>query len=92
MLTHLTTLDLKGAGLVNISMDIFRGLKNSLRQLDLSDNRLKRVPTVHLNELSRLEELSLGQNEFEVVPEGAFVGLKNLRRLDISGSFRLRKI
>lgn len=91
-LTHLTNLDLKGASLINISLDAFRGLQNSLRQLELSDNRMQRVPTIHLSELSRLEDLSIGQNDFEVIPEGAFVGLKNLRRLEASGSMHLRKI
>lgn len=92
MLKHLTNLDLKGAALMNISLGAFRGLEHSLRQLELSDNRLQRIPTLHLSELSRLEDLSLGQNDFEIVPEGAFGGLKNLRRLDISGSMHLRKI
>lgn len=91
-LKHLTNLDLKGAGLNNISLDAFRGLETSLRQLDLSDNRLQRIPTIHLSELVRLEDLSLGQNDFEIIPEGAFVGLKNLQHLDISGSIHLRKI
>lgn len=92
MLVHLTRLDLKGAALYNISLDAFQGLEHSLRQLDLSDNRLPRIPTVHLSGLNRLEDLSLGQNEFDVIPEGGFVGLKNLRRIDISGSLKLRKI
>lgn len=92
MLPHLNNLDLKGAALLNISLHAFRGLENSLRQLELSDNRLQRVPTVHISELVRLEELSLGQNDFQIISEGAFVGLKNLRRLEISGSMHLRKI
>lgn len=92
MLPHLTKLDLKGAALSNISLHTFRGLESSLRQLDLSDNHLQRIPTVHMSELVRLEELSLGQNDFQIVPEGAFVGLKNLRRLEISGSTHLKKI
>lgn len=91
-LKHLTSLDLKGAGLMNISLGAFRGLEDSLRQLELSDNRLQRIPTLHLSELSRLEDLSLGQNDFEVIAEGAFAGLKNLRLLDISGSIHLRRI
>lgn len=92
MLKHLTNLDLNGAALVNISLGGFRGLENSLRQLELSDNRLQRIPTVHMSDLSRLEELSIGQNDFDTVPEGAFVGLKNLRRIQISGSMHLKKI
>lgn len=92
MLSHLTRLDLKGAALKNLSLDAFQGLEQSLRQLDLSDNRLTRIPTVHLSRLGRLEEISLSQNDFEQIPEGGLVGLKNLRRLDISGSLKLRKI
>lgn len=92
MLKHLTRLDLKGAALYNLSLDTFQGLEHSLRQLDLSDNRLKKIPTIHLSGLGRLEDLSLGQNEFEVIPEGGFVGLKNLRRIDVTGSLKLRKI
>ncbi|XP_053953932.1 leucine-rich repeats and immunoglobulin-like domains protein 1 [Anastrepha ludens] len=87
----LTRLDLRGAGLRNISHDSFKGLE-ALRQLDLSDNRLTRVPTFSLSHLVRLEELTLGQNDFEVIVEGAFVGLKQLKRLDISGALRLKRI
>ncbi|XP_067647517.1 leucine-rich repeat and immunoglobulin-like domain containing-NOGO receptor-interacting protein 4 [Eurosta solidaginis] len=87
----LTRLDLRGAGLRNITHDSFKGLE-ALRQLDLTDNRLTRVPTFSLSHLARLEELSLGQNDFEVIVEGAFVGLKQLKRLDISGALRLKRI
>lgn len=88
----LNTLDLKGAQLYNISVDTFRGLERSLRKLDLSDNRLAMVPTVALSTLIRLEELSLGQNDFEVIPKNAFSGLTNLRHLDITGSLKLKTI
>ncbi|XP_055706049.1 leucine-rich repeat and immunoglobulin-like domain containing-NOGO receptor-interacting protein 4 [Phlebotomus papatasi] len=90
-LTALSKLDLRGAALANISTDSFKGLEQ-LRSLDLSDNRLHRIPTRELSTLGRLEELSLGQNDFEVIPEGAFAGLMNLRRLDITGSLKLRKV
>lgn len=91
-LQHLTNLDLKGASLMNITAGAFQGLENSLRKLELSDNRLQRIHTVHLSELYRLEDLVIGQNEFDTIPEGAFVGLKNLRRIDISGSIHLKKV
>lgn len=90
-LKGLTRLDLKGAGLHNISHDSLKGLEG-VRVLDLSDNRLQRIPTLGLSHLERLEELSLGQNDFEVVMEGAFVGLKNLRRLEITGALRLKRV
>lgn len=91
-LNGLNLLDLKGAGLSNISADTFRGLENSLRKLDISDNRLLQVPTKALNHLHRLEELILGQNNFETIPSNAFDGFTNLRSLDISGSTKLRCI
>ncbi|KAJ6647567.1 Chondroadherin [Pseudolycoriella hygida] len=56
------------------------------------DNRLQRIPTAELSSLLRLEDLSLGQNEFVVIPENAFKGLTNLRRLDITGSLKLTQI
>lgn len=88
----LSLLDLNGAALVNISTETFHGLEGSLRQLDLTDNRLQYIPTTALSKLTRLEDLSLGQNEFETIPEGAFAGLTNLRHLDITGSLKLRSI
>lgn len=90
-LNGLNRLDLRGAALLNISSESFKGLEQ-LRILDLSDNRLQRIPTVELSSLGRLEELSLGQNDFEVVPEGAFAGMTNIRKLEISGSIKLKKI
>lgn len=91
-LNGLGLLDLNGAGLTNISSATFRGLEASLRKLDISDNRLSHVPTTALSSLSRLEELVLGQNSFEIIPSMAFEGLTNLRQLDISGSLRLHTI
>lgn len=90
-LKGLTRLDLRGAGLHNISQDSFEGL-DGLRFLDLSDNRFQRVPTIGMSHLERLEELSLGQNDFEILMEGAFAGLKNLRHLEIYGAQRLRRV
>lgn len=91
-LNNLNRLDLKGAGFVNLSADAFAGLETVVRIMDLSDNQLQRIPTEELSVLVRLEELSLGQNQFEFVPEAALIGLVNLRRLDITGSLKLRQI
>lgn len=91
-LNGLSLLDLKGAALMNMSSETFRGLEKSLRKLDISDNRLSQIPTSTLSHLQRLEELVLGQNGFEIVLNGAFSGLTNLRQLDISGSLKLHTI
>ncbi|XP_046808093.1 leucine-rich repeat neuronal protein 3 [Lucilia cuprina] len=90
-LKGLSTLNLKGAGLRNLSHDSFQGLE-ALRSLDLSDNRLTRIPSVSLSHLERLEELFLGQNDFEAILEGAFVGLKQLKRLEITGALKLKRV
>ncbi|BFF96964.1 carboxypeptidase N subunit 2 [Drosophila madeirensis] len=90
-LKGLTRLDLRGAGLHNISAEALKGLE-SLRYMDLSDNRLTAIPTAALQRLGRLEELSIGQNDFEVVASGAFAGLRELRRLELTGAQRLRRV
>lgn len=89
---NLSLLDLKGSGLQNISEETFRGLEDSLKKLDISDNRLPEIPTKALFNLNRLEELILGQNSFDSIPSNALAGLINLRNLDISGSLKLQKI
>ncbi|XP_036671733.3 carboxypeptidase N subunit 2 [Drosophila suzukii] len=90
-LKGLSRLELKGASLRNISHDSFLGLEE-LRILDLSDNRLERIPSVGLSKLVRLEQLSLGQNDFEVISEGAFMGLKQLKRLEVNGALKLKRV
>lgn len=91
-LINLSKLDLRGAGLSNLSIDAFTGLEASMQTLDLSDNQLQRIPTEELSSLVKLEELSIGQNQFHVVTAGAFNGLSKLRSLDISGSLKLQQI
>lgn len=90
-LKQLNQLDLRSSSLNNISLDTFKGL-DAVRVLDLSDNRLERIPTVELSKLTRLESLVLGQNDFTIIPEGAFFGMTNLKRIDISGSLKLTKV
>ncbi|KAH8372182.1 hypothetical protein KR093_010481 [Drosophila rubida] len=90
-LSGLTRLDLRGAGLQNVSAAALRGLEG-LRYLDLADNRLRAVPTAALQHLGRLEQLSLGQNDFELIAADAFAGLRELRRLQITGAPRLRRV
>lgn len=90
-LKGLSRLDMRGAGLYNISQESFKGLE-SLRILDLSFNLLQRIPTAEMSLLGRLEELYIGQNSFEVIPQGALVGLKNLKRFEVTGALKLTKI
>lgn len=90
-LGKLSVLNLCSAGLVNVSEGAFIGL-TGLRTLDLTDNRLVNVPTKQLGELPRLEELILGQNDFQVIRTDAFKGLYNLRRLDVTGAGQLERV
>ncbi|XP_053688640.1 leucine-rich repeats and immunoglobulin-like domains protein 1 [Sabethes cyaneus] len=90
-LNKLRKLNVRGSMLVNITVETFRGVEN-IRSLDISDNHLLHVPTVQLSMLKRLEELVIGQNDFQFIPEGAFFGLVNLRKIDISGALNLMRI
>ncbi|XP_044015225.1 insulin-like growth factor-binding protein complex acid labile subunit isoform X2 [Aphidius gifuensis] len=90
-LERLAVLDIMDAGLDNISDYSFRGLL-SLRTLKLSGNKLREVPTKQLSLLSRLEELTLGQNSFTILRSGAFQGLTNLKNIDITGAKLLTTI
>lgn len=91
-LNGLTKLDVAGCGLVNISDYAFKGLNGNLRTLILSDNELVTIPTKQLSRLSRLEELSIGQNPFVSLQKNSFKGLANLRHLTVSGASNLVKI
>ena len=64
-------------------MEAFHSLE-TLRVLKLSANKLSRVPTLQLEKLERLEELTLGKNYFEKIPDAAFRGLRKLKLLDLS--------
>lgn len=90
-LKQLSRLDLHGVLLVNLSTDSLLGLER-VKSLDLSDNHFLKIPTVQLSRLKRLEELTIGQNDFEVITEGAFFGLNNLKRIAITGSLNLKRI
>ena len=50
----------------------------------MSANSLDKVPTSQLQNLGRLEELTLGKNFFPRLPDNALKGLRKLRVLDLS--------
>lgn len=88
-LPELTKLDLHGSLLLNLTVHSFRGIEQ-LKILNLADNRFTRIPTEAFWNMSRVEELTIGQGEFEVIPAYAFMGLTHLKRIDISGSTKLK--
>ncbi|XP_049540392.1 insulin-like growth factor-binding protein complex acid labile subunit [Anopheles darlingi] len=91
VLSELTLLDLRSAGLPNVTVGTFGGIEN-LKSLNLADNQFRRVPSGALGVLRRLEELAIGQNHFESLPAHSFRGLSNLKRFELKGSLYLRRI
>ncbi|XP_068244417.1 uncharacterized protein haf isoform X2 [Palaemon carinicauda] len=75
----------------NISDNAFRGLENSLKNLNLQDNKLSSVPSGAISKLRRLVLLDLSGNQITSVPEEAFKGSRlatlKLADNDLSLSF-----
>ncbi|XP_069992817.1 uncharacterized protein haf isoform X1 [Penaeus vannamei] len=81
-------------GIYNISGAAFRGLEDTLKNLNLQDNRLTDVPTEAISSLRQLRLLDLSGNRITAVPDDAFRGpaLSTLKLADnelslSSGSF-----
>ncbi|XP_063593877.1 uncharacterized protein LOC134770874 [Penaeus indicus] len=81
-------------GIYNISGAAFRGLEDTLKNLNLQDNRLTDVPTEAISNLRQLRLLDLSGNRITTVPDDAFRGpaLSTLKLADnelslSSGSF-----
>ncbi|XP_029178483.1 protein artichoke [Nylanderia fulva] len=55
----------------------------ALRSLDLSANRIERIPSGTLVHLSNLRKLSLGYNTLRLIDDGVFDGLSRLEQLDL---------
>ncbi|XP_028909866.1 vasorin [Ornithorhynchus anatinus] len=82
-LGNVESLKLAGLGLSRLDEELFRGLRN-LHELNVSDNRLERVPPV-LRELRGLTRLSLaGNTRITQLLPGDLDGLVNLQELDLS--------
>ncbi|XP_064116162.1 leucine-rich repeat and fibronectin type-III domain-containing protein 3-like isoform X1 [Macrobrachium nipponense] len=58
----------------NISDNAFKGLENSLKNLNLQDNKLSSVPSGSISRLRRLVLLDLSGNQITSVPNEAFKG------------------
>ncbi|KAK8725294.1 hypothetical protein OTU49_010800, partial [Cherax quadricarinatus] len=63
-------------GIFNISEGAFKGLENTLVNLNLQDNRLTGVPTPALTRLRQLKLLDLSGNKITSIPDEAFKGLR----------------
>ncbi|XP_061532914.1 leucine-rich repeat and transmembrane domain-containing protein 2-like [Phycodurus eques] len=84
---HLTTADLstsEGADW-GLNREVFKGLR-WLRDLDLSSNDLRRLPTGLLDGLQRLSWLSLARNHLAVLERVTFEPLMGLQQLLLAGN------
>ncbi|XP_077994628.1 uncharacterized protein LOC144448314 [Glandiceps talaboti] len=80
----------KTGQLKSLPVASFQGM-SSLLQLDVSDNRLKRMEGREFDDLSNLRELSLRGNRMRNLPAGVFKNLTSVVALDLSEN-RLRGI
>ena len=78
----LKILSLSHCRIESINAHAFIGL-NNLRELDLSENFLKRVPRA-MNRLALLRKLSLRGNDITVIHKADFIDLHCLEELDLS--------
>ncbi|XP_071537881.1 uncharacterized protein haf isoform X5 [Panulirus ornatus] len=63
-------------GIFNISAGAFKGLEETLENLNLQDNRLATVPSVALANLKKLKLLDLSGNHITNIPDEAFKDLR----------------
>lgn len=61
--TGLKGIEISDNFLTSLDVDSFYGLENSLRELNLRNNRLMSIPTEALNRLARLQILNLNHNQ-----------------------------
>ena len=82
-LTGIDSLELAGAGIESVRAGDFSGL-DSLIRLDLSANRIARLPATALGGLAELRSLDLRANRLESLPGGILAGLANLTALRLA--------
>ena len=86
---NLINLILYGTKLETLAKYSFRGL-NSLKRLDLSNNKLTAVPYGALNIISKLAPLvylDLSSNSISAIANNAFAGLASLTYLNLENNF-----
>jgi Leucine-rich repeat (LRR) protein len=69
-------LHLNSCNIITISENAFRGLENTLQNLNLASNDLRSIPVLPLRTLRLLSQLDLSTNQIKYVPDNAFVTLR----------------
>ncbi|TRY84914.1 hypothetical protein DNTS_004015 [Danionella cerebrum] len=82
--TALQSLSLKNTLQLTLSSTAFQGLeKSNITSLDLSENRITKIPDGTFQWFPRLESLSLEQNAIKHLTKNTFSGMGNLRKLNL---------
>lgn len=69
-------LQISNAGMIEVSSNAFRGLEDTLQNLNLAGNQLRYVPVEPLRQLRLVSLLDLSRNKIKFVPNNAFVTLR----------------
>ncbi len=70
------SLQISNAGMIDVSGNAFRGLEDTLQNLNLAGNALRFVPVEPLRQLRLVSLLDLSANRIKFVPSNAFVTLR----------------
>ncbi|XP_066532745.1 leucine-rich repeat and fibronectin type-III domain-containing protein 2 [Hoplias malabaricus] len=90
-LVNLQHLILNNNQLSRISQQALEDLVGALEDLDLSYNNLQALPWNSVRQMVNLHQLSVDHNLLDYIPEGTFVELERLARLDLTSN-RLQKL
>ncbi|XP_069683580.1 uncharacterized protein [Periplaneta americana] len=85
-ITDLEWLSLRSCSLRYIEEGSFRGLQNTIKYLDLSENAISEIGSEMFRNLTRLEVLLLSGNKIIRLNFGIFDDLISLRKLDLSNN------
>ena len=72
----ITNVQLSDCGLTSINPQAFQGQEETLKNLNLQNNKLKSVPVLALRNLRRLSLLDLSRNQIRQITRNAFITLK----------------
>lgn len=75
------SLDLANKNLSNI--DLLKGLSDKITELDLSGNKITKIPEGFFDNMTNLEYVDLNSNHIKALPENAFKNTKKLNWINI---------
>ena len=82
----LSFLNLEANRLTTMAENAFLGLENTLRELNLKDNRFQMFPMSAVKILKKLQSLNLADNSITNITAEPFTRLETIRFLDLNGN------